>query len=724
MGKKEKLVTDRQTQSQTFKTETKDVNIEMTNMVMGMEDMSAEKNISADDFPKLSTIPGAASKKDGGILGFFKKKDITSRSAPEDHDNNAGENAVKNAEVMDGKLQRAIVDLTEEERGGRAVSMMRAQKKIFVERARADLKKKRDVPLSKFTKGILENLKSLGKRDISPYSDRDTRNYVRNKEMEAGKKCLPFLMSYIKDIDELEADHKNPVLIQSFESKYGHISKDEQNLLRIYAELLRDSGGMLDTKGLQLPVTGDDRMAKGRPVDLLNEPKRGMFHRRSELRFDDKSDVPLFLHKPNIYDMKQGDIGNCYMIAALISIIDANPDEIINCMKDNGDTVTVRFYRNQQPVYITVKKSIPYREFEGVDKTGNEIKRKVYSGASGALWVNMMEKAYAVFCAGGDYNKLEHADKEGASDFIFALTQRGVKSTELYGDMNDYSAVEQLPTKVEVTSLVKDARKSARADFEEKLRKEGRLPASKSERNLLWNKEKARMFFGITAQEYYSYNLSEMFRKNTAFDKWSKVLKKKMKEFSQSGVRSITELGMVLGSLKETEFPKLGIRGLNEEKMRKHYIKAMIKVITEKEKLFSIGNDYRYSYEEASLYEKINKARKKGTFITTGTSRLRFRYLQDKKLEHDQEGIFGQHSYTILGTREKDINVNGKTLKRLFVIVSNPWLHGSRIYDSNGMGHEQYEVMNNDDTIAYNNHGIFLMELKDFYNSFASVEFQ
>lgn len=43
-------------------------------------------------------------------------------------------------------------------------------------------------------------------------------------------------------------------------------------------------------------------------------------------------------------------------------------------------------------------------------------------------------------------------------------------------------------------------------------------------------------------------------------------------------------------------------------------------------------------------------------------------------------------------------------------------MSGSRIYDSNGMGHEQYEVMNNDDTIAYNNHGIFLMELKDFYN--------
>ena len=720
MGNKDRQLTKNKTQAQTYKTQVKEEVIEMTTFSQDMEEMNTEKSVDSLKFPKVSSIPSAASKKDGGILGFFRKKDISARNAP----NTEADNNADNAEVVDGKLQRAVVDLNDEERSFQSVVIMRDHKSFFGEKAKSDLEKKRDVPLTDFTKDILKNIKKLGGLDITLFTDRDARNAVKEMEMAASKKCLPFLLKYINDIDKLEADHKNPELKQRFNEEYGHIPEEEQRLLRIYAELLRDTGGMLDTKGAQLNVIEDTAFKVFESTDLLPAPKPGFFHYRSEQRFEDKSEVPLFMHKPNIYDLQQGDLGDCYMISSLISIVNANPDVITNCMKDNGDSVTVRFFKDNRPVYITVKKSVPYREHEGLGKDGATIKKKYTLGASGTLWVNMIEKAYTAFKFGGDYRNIRGEGTTGAADFITALTKKDYEGEQLWGDMNYYMGVNYLPEEVEVKSLVKDVRKSERAAFEDRLRRQGTLPTSKNERNLLWNKEKARIFFGISAQEYDQHNLAEMFRKNTAFTAWADTLKKKMSEFTTSGVRTITEFGMVINSIKETEFPRLGIPGLSEERMRKHYIEAMTKLILSKEKLFSISNNYEYDEKERRVYRLINEARERKAFITTGTSKLRFQHRIGRDIEHNQEGVYSNHSYAILGTKEKTIRINGKDLTRRFVIILNPWQHGSRLYDSNGMGFDQMEIINDNGTYDYNNHGIFLMELKDFCYSYASMEIQ
>ena len=97
----------------------------------------------------------------------------------------------------------------------------------------------------------------------------------------------------------------------------------------------------------------------------------------------DRRKEPLFAHKPNIEDIQQGQIGDCYLLSTLAAIAKQEPDSIQKNMLDNEDgTVTVRFFDKDnfyKPVYITVSKKVPR------------------ISASGALWVQVMEKAMAAF---------------------------------------------------------------------------------------------------------------------------------------------------------------------------------------------------------------------------------------------------------------------------------------------------------------------------------------
>ena len=108
---------------------------------------------------------------------------------------------------------------------------------------------------------------------------------------------------------------------------------------------------------------------------------------------EDATNQPLFAHEPSIEDVVQGDLGDCYLLNALTSIVANEPKIIKDCMKDNKDgTVTVRFYRTginvdapglvytSEPMYFKVPKK----------KLGKK-------GARNALWVNVYERAFAAY---------------------------------------------------------------------------------------------------------------------------------------------------------------------------------------------------------------------------------------------------------------------------------------------------------------------------------------
>jgi hypothetical protein len=101
---------------------------------------------------------------------------------------------------------------------------------------------------------------------------------------------------------------------------------------------------------------------------------------------------PLFAHKPCADDVKQGRIGDCYLMAALAAVAERRPDTIEEMMRDNGDgSVIVRLFsprgsgrnRTYKPKYVRLSKSV-------VRNRGQD----VY--AQGALWVALVEKAFAI----------------------------------------------------------------------------------------------------------------------------------------------------------------------------------------------------------------------------------------------------------------------------------------------------------------------------------------
>lgn len=108
--------------------------------------------------------------------------------------------------------------------------------------------------------------------------------------------------------------------------------------------------------------------------------------------FEDAKDVPLFPHEPCPEDIKQGPLGDCYMLSSLSAIAKLNPNAIKDMMVDNGNgTVTVRFYGRpavdindpnkdvpMEPIYVTVDKLNPTE-----------------TGAYNCLWVQTIERAYA-----------------------------------------------------------------------------------------------------------------------------------------------------------------------------------------------------------------------------------------------------------------------------------------------------------------------------------------
>lgn len=102
---------------------------------------------------------------------------------------------------------------------------------------------------------------------------------------------------------------------------------------------------------------------------------------------------------PQLSDIDQNRLGDCYFLAALGAIVAQDPDVISNMLRDNGDgTYTATFYAAQDgervPVEVTVDGDLP------VNADGT----LVYAGAVDSdgdndleLWVPLLEKAYAKF---------------------------------------------------------------------------------------------------------------------------------------------------------------------------------------------------------------------------------------------------------------------------------------------------------------------------------------
>ncbi|HEV2973321.1 MAG TPA: C2 family cysteine protease [Pirellulales bacterium] len=130
----------------------------------------------------------------------------------------------------------------------------------------------------------------------------------------------------------------------------------------------------------------------------------------------------LFDGAPKLSDLHQGDLGDCFFLAALGEVALRNPEQIQRMFGDNRDgTFTVRFYREGKPVFLTVDRFLP------VDEKGRfvyENRGDLAANAKNVLWLALAEKALAQLNESGWLTT-----KGTAGVNSFAEIGRGGKST-------------------------------------------------------------------------------------------------------------------------------------------------------------------------------------------------------------------------------------------------------------------------------------------------------
>lgn len=100
----------------------------------------------------------------------------------------------------------------------------------------------------------------------------------------------------------------------------------------------------------------------------------------------------LFPVEPNLTHVKQGQLGDCYFVTAVSSLVQRSPKKIMEIMTDKGDYVEVKFYNEE-------KKRSTVRVNKSVVKYSNGehpiVGKDAYT--RGSVWVQLLEKAYATF---------------------------------------------------------------------------------------------------------------------------------------------------------------------------------------------------------------------------------------------------------------------------------------------------------------------------------------
>jgi hypothetical protein len=107
----------------------------------------------------------------------------------------------------------------------------------------------------------------------------------------------------------------------------------------------------------------------------------------------------LFGTGVNFADVKQGEVSDCYFVAALADIAYRSPATIQTAFIDNGDgTFTARFWHNGVADYVTVDRYLPTTSWGVLWYAGMG-----WSAANtgNKLWAPLLEKAYAQLAESG-----------------------------------------------------------------------------------------------------------------------------------------------------------------------------------------------------------------------------------------------------------------------------------------------------------------------------------
>ena len=140
---------------------------------------------------------------------------------------------------------------------------------------------------------------------------------------------------------------------------------------------------------------GDLKVSEIEPNKIIEVPDSAFAHEKDQT-FKTISHSwarkDIFPHVPEIDDVRQIRIGDCFLLAALHSIVQVNPALITGAMRDlRGGWVVVRLYdKKGDPLYYKIEKTYLVTD-PGFLQTNTDLQ------GHNAFWVYLLEKAYACF---------------------------------------------------------------------------------------------------------------------------------------------------------------------------------------------------------------------------------------------------------------------------------------------------------------------------------------
>ncbi|MBQ8946074.1 MAG: hypothetical protein IJ058_04585 [Lachnospiraceae bacterium] len=691
-------------------------------------------------------IPKEAKEKSvmGSVRRFFGFKRISDRDLS-GVKGNIGLNEEK--EENETVLKTPITDLSAEERKGDSVRLDK-EKWIETERWIDDIIASDEyINATEETKRLVTDLKSAvtsGKDIRKSEAITGILNNETNRQLKEDLKIPEWLEG-----EEAEAERRKIM------DKYA----DASLRMKLFTRLEEQTSGSLTVpNGAQIIDRTDDSYFTGR-FKLDQKLHAGDGHTYDHIEYNmenknsDRTKNVLFLNNPSTGDIEQGGVGDCYLMSAVSAIVEKDPDIIKKCMKDEGKTVLVRFYsmHTGEPVYVRVKKTSVYARFS-VTENGQKVTSVNQTiGAKRSVWINLLEKAFSAVREkiDADIDDAHSKPLFGSRPKGYAILERGSASSAYMMLTGKRMKKRILPSQnkkvfVGINTLFSHVHYGEKESFM-KGKKEGDVKRNADD----WNRYKAKQIFGIDVPEGDNA-LMEVFKKNRVLNAYQDYLAKYLKDnfesksnkdsFSLTGsttaaFRTMTDLNLFLDSVDLAKMPTIELRGVDQTKMKRHYIEYFRRSIAASGLLLNgVNTNGCYSEEEKQIWKELNYSLtdKDGNkrVVLADTSK---HDLEQKKgsaqLGNSGEtvmgGIAGTHAYSIQGTCIREVNVCGKPVKLRFVIVRNPWRDNRvRLYEPDTMKPYMDTSKKNEDGTERRAQGVFLMEFSDFCQTFKSYEYE
>ena len=437
-----------------------------------------------------------------------------------------------------------------------------------------------------------------------------------------------------------------------------------------------------------------------------------------KIKLIDRKDEPLFPHEPNISDVKQGNVGDCYFLTALATLLEKNPKLITENMSDLGDSVAVRFENLGRPHVVIVKKTTLHDDKDQRAVGANQV----------PLWVSMMEKAYAAVLAG----YVKGCDGNQSIAMLSSKHQQDARMNQnsvlaefsLIKQGNPYNALDaggEADRFIEIFSGTFFSGERSLVGYHVKAQAVSDIAKAARNTMLMENDSQTQKYQKVMVDHaIYDKLIHDCINEN----------------FTRTKVKTWSEYAEGLDTVEEEL--KAGNLPIEKEKESDflEYISILRKYSKKNKKILQVDHSLigegAYSEKERKVFEELETAAKDKRIVTV-RHRANHKFLKKKKndpngaTEKDSGGFFSSHAYEFIGTER--VSENG--VDRMFVILRNPWADAVRMYDNEGKAilltntsekdeKAKTRKINGEDRMVGFTHvdtnGVFHMELRDFLN--------